>query len=133
MRRRSLLTLAVAVACFAAAPAGPPTPADLSPADAPEPAEPAGALPTNEGFAALLRTDPVRAFEVVLKRCNEYHKYTCTMEKHERINGKLKPPEVVWVAFRDEPFSVFMKWEGVPEYRYPYCTLYARGDNGGTP
>src|SRR5207237_6275166 len=79
MRRRSLLTLAAAVACFAAAPAGPPTPADLSPADAPEPAEPAGALPTGEGFAALLRTDPVRAFEVVLKRCNEYHKYTCTM------------------------------------------------------
>jgi hypothetical protein len=89
-------------------------------------------LPTNEEFAALLRTDPVRAFEACLQRYrNEIRGYTCTMEKRERIAGVLQPAEVVAVAFRDDPFSVFMKWDGVPRYRFPYCSLYVRGENGG--
>ena len=61
----------------------------------------------------------------------EVRGYTCTFEKRERIGGVLQPAEVVAVAFRDDPFSVFMKWEAVPKYRFPYCSLYVRGENGG--
>jgi hypothetical protein len=37
--------------------------------------------------------------------------YTGTFYKQERINGKLKDVEKISIVFKDEPFSVLMKWE----------------------
>jgi hypothetical protein len=128
---RSLLTALVAGLCFAAAPAGPSISIEPFIAGGTE-LPTTDTLPTNDGFASLLRADPLRAFEKSLQRYrDEIRGYTCTMEKQERIGGVLRPKEIVSVAFREEPFSVFMKWQGVPEYRLPYCSLYVRGENDG--
>lgn len=37
--------------------------------------------------------------------------YTCVFWKQERIDGKLRKLEKIRVSYRDEPVSVFMRWE----------------------
>jgi hypothetical protein len=132
MPARVLLTAVVAVTCFAAAPAGPPRPEEPGESVISEPPGPTGQLPTNAEFAALLRADPVRAFEAVLRRCKaEIHGLTCVMQKQERLAGQLGPVEVVDVAFRDDPFSVYMAWRGSVGLGKPVKSLYVQGENGG--
>ncbi|MFW5839595.1 MAG: DUF1571 domain-containing protein [Planctomycetota bacterium] len=59
----------------------------------------------------LARTDQA----ALLQRCLEhyqanYRNFTCTFTKQERIAGVLREAQRVQVWFRDEPFSVAMKW-----------------------
>jgi hypothetical protein len=50
--------------------------------------------------------------ECLLRYKRNVRGYTLTMSKQERIGGELeKQPEVMEVAFREEPFSVFLKWD----------------------
>jgi len=53
------------------------------------------------------------------------------MRKRERAGGTLGDPEEVDVAFRDDPFSVFMAWRGPVKLGKPVRTLYVRGENQG--
>lgn len=129
---RVLLTAVVAVTCFATAPAGPPIPSAPADPGATDAALPTGRLPTDREFVGLLKTDPIRAFEVVLQRYRrDVHGYTCVMRKQERVRGTLGPVEVVDVAFRDDPFSVFLAWQGSVGLGKPVRTLYVRGENQG--
>jgi hypothetical protein len=132
MHIRVVLTLAVAAACFAVSPAGPPIPAATDDPPVPEPHLASGGLPTDDEFAALLRTDPIRSFEAVLRRVKrDVQKFTCTMQKQERLGGTLGPVEEVYVAYRHDPYAVFMHWKGQVGFGKPIATLYVRGENGG--
>ncbi|MFQ5894028.1 MAG: DUF1571 domain-containing protein, partial [Nitrospinota bacterium] len=54
--------------------------------------------------------------------------YTATFTKQERINGTLRPPEVIFLKFQ-RPFKVYMKWvDGAKEGQE---VLYVKGQNGG--
>jgi hypothetical protein len=54
--------------------------------------------------------------------------YTLTMQKQERIKGRLNKKEVMEVWFRDQPHSVLLKWkEGA---RLAAGALYVEGENG---
>lgn len=36
--------------------------------------------------------------------------YSCTMIKQERIRGELQPESIIAMKFRQQPFSVYMRW-----------------------
>ena len=64
-----------------------------------------------EALERLAQTDHVALLETCLENYREnYSDYTCLFTKHERINGEFMPKQLVDVAFRQEPFSVAMKW-----------------------
>jgi hypothetical protein len=97
-------------------------PEDLPVRCGPTPAAPAvpladvcdngGKLPTNEEMARLARTDPVAFLENCLLRYNrEVKGYRTLFRKTERIQGKLRPSELVAVDFREDPFSVRFDWK----------------------
>jgi Protein of unknown function (DUF1571) len=122
-----LLPFAIAL-CFAAAPLGPPRPpkaAAIGPT-----LTGCEKLPTAEEFAVLARTDPLAMLNASMSRYRcEVKGYTCVMHKQERVGGSLGKPEVIDVAFRDDPFAVVMKWKqgaGLAN-----ATLYAKGENNG--
>jgi hypothetical protein len=49
------------------------------------------------------------------------------MLKQERLAGKLQPPELIAVSFREKPFSVLLRWiEGA---RLANAALYVEGEN----
>ncbi len=81
----------------------------------------------------LLHARPVDFLQLCLDRYDrEVHSYTCTFVKKERIAGKLYPPEkdqyeVIHVAFREEPFSVFFDWVAKP--KLASRVLYVEGQN----
>jgi hypothetical protein len=87
-----------------------------------------GKLPTNAEMERLARTDPVAFLENCLRRYNRTVKgYTCILQKQERIDGKLQRTEVIEAAFREEPFSVLMKWK--QGARQADAMLYVKGEN----
>jgi Protein of unknown function (DUF1571) len=78
----------------------------------------------------LAREDPVGFLEQCLKHYDAtIQGYTLTMEKQERLGGKLNKKEVIEVAFQDKPHSVFLHWlEG---QRLAEAALYVEGENDG--
>lgn len=77
----------------------------------------------------LPEPDPVRFLERCLERYDrEIHGYRCTFEKRERVAATLHPREVMEAAFREKPFSVYLRWlEGA---RKAERILYVEGQNG---
>ena len=43
--------------------------------------------------------------------------YTCTFQKQERIEGKLQDKEIIEVACREKPFSVYFCWIEGPAWQ----------------
>jgi hypothetical protein len=91
------------------------------------------------GMEKLAKTDPVAFLErVVDKYDKEVRSFRCTLEKQERVKGKLFPREVIDCRFREKPFSVRMDWKeedrgerlkrGLTD---PTAVLYVEGENGG--
>jgi hypothetical protein len=75
-------------------------------------------------------SDPLVFMEECVKRYDkEIQSYTTTLEKRERVAGTLRPREVVEAAFREKPFSVFMKWR-VGGSR-AHSVLWVEGENDG--
>jgi hypothetical protein len=81
----------------------------------------------------LRRTKPLTFLEMCLARQRrEVHSYKLRFLRKERIHGKLYPPEkdmyeIVDVAFREEPFSVFFKW--MSKGKLAAKVLYVEGEN----
>ncbi len=77
-----------------------------------EVASSAAPLPDADEMEKLARTNPVKFLEECERRYNELVKtgYTMTMQKQERLEGKLQEVELVDVAFRETPYSVYLKW-----------------------
>jgi len=89
------------------------------------------ALPTSAEIEKLARSDALAFLRECIRRYEkEVDGYTATLEKQEFLNGKLNPSEVVDVAFREEPFSVLMKWKSPPVGRADRA-LYVEGANDG--
>jgi hypothetical protein len=98
--------------------------ADVSPADAAD-------LPTPGQLERLARSDVIAFLRACLARYQrDVHGYRATLQKQERLGGKLGPVEVLDVAFREEPFSVLLRWRG-PSAGLHDRVLYAAGQNGG--
>jgi hypothetical protein len=85
-------------------------------------------LPDAAGMERLARTDPIAFLENCLRRYDRDVKgYTLTMQKQERIEGKLQRSEIIAVQFRGDPFSVLFDWkEGA---RLAQKVLYVKGEN----
>lgn len=76
----------------------------------------------------LLKDQPTKFLQMCLDRYDrEVQGYSCTLEKRERVAGKLKPREIVEAHFREQPFSVFMEWkQGAGRAKR---ILYVQGEN----
>jgi hypothetical protein len=87
-------------------------------------------LPDAAGLEALARKDAVAFLEKCLLRYDrEVKGYSLTMQKQERIEGKLQKKEVIDVHFKEGPHSVFMRWrEGA---RLVSRVVYVDGQNDG--
>jgi hypothetical protein len=76
----------------------------------------------------LAKNDPIAFLkECILRYDREVKGYTATLQKQERIDGRIERTELTDVAFREKPFSVLMKWkEGA---RRAAAVLYVNGEN----
>jgi Protein of unknown function (DUF1571) len=54
--------------------------------------------------------------------------YTCTLIKQERVGGQLQPENIIAVKFRNQPFSVYMKWSA-PRDSLGQEVCYVQGRN----
>jgi hypothetical protein len=110
-------------------------PADDSgprPAPTPPPAlDTSAALPSPEQLERLARTDAVAFLRAGLLRYRrEVQGYRAVLQKQERLNGKLGPVEVIDVCFREQPFSVLLRWKTPPSGLVDRA-LYVAGQNDG--
>jgi Protein of unknown function (DUF1571) len=85
-------------------------------------------LPSAAEMEHLVKTDAIAFLKECIRRYDrEVKGYTATLQKQERIDGRLERTEVIDVAFRETPFSVLMKWkEGG---RRAEAVLYVNGEN----
>jgi hypothetical protein len=88
-------------------------------------------LPSSDQVESLIKSDPIAFLrDSLIRYRREVRGYYCTLQKQERIKGKLGPGEVIGVAFREEPFSVLMHWQ-TPPLGMADRALYVAGQNGG--
>ena len=59
----------------------------------------------------MAENDPIALIEHCLDNVTQYHDYTLTFVKQERIKGKLRDAQKISVKHRTAPFSVGMVWE----------------------
>ncbi|HEV3263023.1 MAG TPA: DUF1571 domain-containing protein [Gemmataceae bacterium] len=85
-------------------------------------------LPDAATMEKLAEKDPVAFLRYCILRYDRQVKgYTATLQKQERLKGKLYPTEIIEVSFREKPFSVFMHWLKNP--RKAETVLYVKGEN----
>lgn len=85
-------------------------------------------LPSSAEMQRLAKNDPIAFLETCIRRYDRQVKgYTATLSKQERLDGRLQGTEVIAVAFREEPFSVLLKWKRGA--RRAAATLYVKGEN----
>src|SRR5690349_4204007 len=114
--------------CFLLLPAGPRADSAHRGAAVPlrEVADNGAPLPDNEEMGRLARTDPLAFLENCLRRYDrEVKGYRATLEKRERLGGKLQGGEVIDVWFQEKPFSVLLDWQRGT--RLAQRTLYQKG------
>lgn len=91
------------------------------------------ALRTEESEASparLARRDPVGFLEYCLRQYRaRYRDYTCTFLKQERIGGTLGPVQTIDAKYRDEPFSVVLRWAA--NAPAGDLAIYVEGENDG--
>ncbi len=91
----------------------------------------AAQLPAAEQMESLARVDPIAFLRACLLRYRkEVQGYSATLQKQERLNGKLGPWELLSVDFREQPFSVLLSWKSSPAGMADRA-LYVVGENGG--
>ena len=129
--RRLLLLLCLPL-LLSLSPSGPDTvmssPADRPSGDKRDPAADKGPLPNAAEMERLAREKPVEFLEQCLRHYDRSVKgYTTTMQKQERLGGRLQPTEVIEASFREDPFSVSMHW--VEGARLAEAVVYVEGEN----
>ena len=68
-------------------------------------------LSNSSDMTNLARNDPFAFLQNCLKLYEKNIRgYKVTMQKQERLQGRLQNRELIEVAFREQPFSVFMRW-----------------------
>jgi hypothetical protein len=87
------------------------------------------ALPNAPKMERLAENDPLKFLEECLIRYKrEVKGFTCIFQKQELIGDKLYPVEIIDVAFRDNPHSVYMAWQ--QGTRRAERVLYVAGEHG---
>jgi Protein of unknown function (DUF1571) len=86
------------------------------------------ALPSTAEMEHLARTDPLAFLENCLQRCRrEVRAYRAVWLKQDRVDGLLRPKALIEVCFREEPYSLFLRWrEGTGKAE---SVLYVEGEN----
>jgi hypothetical protein len=85
-------------------------------------------LPDESAMEKLAKNDPLSFFRQCLRRYDrEVFAYTCTLDKTERLDGKVQPTEEIKVSFREEPFTALLEWE--KNARLAKRSLYVKGQN----
>jgi len=85
-------------------------------------------LPDESAMQKLAKDDPLAFFRQCLRRYDrEVFAYTCTLDKTERLDGKVQPTEEIKVSFREEPFTALLEWE--KNARLAKRSLYVKGQN----
>ncbi len=86
--------------------------------------------PDASGMTNLARNDPFAFLNNCLKHYDQAIRgYQLTMQKQERLQGRLQNKEVIEVAFREKPYSVSLHWlEGA---RKADRVTYVAGENDG--
>lgn len=131
MRYRLLAVPVCMLLCFLMVPDRNPVALSIAPPPPPENVGDDGStLPDESKLRRLAETDPVTFLRWCLVRYQrEIDGYQGVMIKHERINGKLHPPETIDFWFREEPYSVLMKWRlGA---RQASAAMYVANENNG--
>jgi hypothetical protein len=124
--RRILLILPL---CLIVAPSRPAT-APAARAPVPEAdVNRSDSLPTAHQFEELASKDVIAFLKAsVLRYEKEVKSYQAVLVKQEFVGGKLNPVETIDVWFRDDPYSVLMRWKGDCPGRADRA-LYVRGAN----
>jgi len=97
-------------------------------------ANPVGRLPDPDANPAKPDPLPVPSPVAFLEKCLERYDrqdiqgYRAILNKQERIDGKLDPPEEIEIWYRAQPRSVFMHW--LQGARGADSVLYVEGENG---
>lgn len=128
MRRAFLLVILTLPICLSLAPRRPFLPGPELPANQPA-LTIRGELPSEDQFRQIACTDPIAMIEAALKRYEkEITSYQCVLVKQERVNGVLNPKEETIAAnYREEPFSVAMRW--LDGHTQADASLYVQGEN----
>ena len=78
----------------------------------------------------LARNDPLAFLENCVKHYDHNVRgYLTTMQKQERLQGRLQNKEVIEVAFRDQPHSVSLHW--LQGARKADRVVFVAGENDG--
>jgi hypothetical protein len=108
---RGVLFCLIPCYLLAAAPAGPARRGRPPERPVPVLSDDGRPLSDAEQMERLARERPVEFVEECLRRYRrDVHAYALTMTKEERIDGQLQPPEEMEVAFREQPYSVWLRW-----------------------
>jgi hypothetical protein len=131
MRYRLLAIPVCMLLCLLIVPEHNPVALSIAPPPPPEEvADDGSKLPDQAKMAKLAEQDPVAFLKWCLVRYQrEAHAYEGVMIKHERINGKLHPAETIDFWFREEPYSVVMKWRHGA--RQAAAAMYVANENNG--
>jgi hypothetical protein len=126
---RPLLLSVFCCYLLSAAPSGPPRDGRAPERTAPVVIDHGQRLSDAEEMARLAHDRPLDFLrECLLRYKRGVRGYTLTMSKQERIGGVLESqPEIMEVAFREEPFSVFLKWD--KGAHRAESVLYVEGEN----
>jgi Protein of unknown function (DUF1571) len=85
-------------------------------------------LVASDEMEELAKYNPVQFMENCLRRYKRtVTAYTLTLDKQERLGGKLQPQEIIAATFREKPFSVLLRWE--KGARLADSVLYVDGEN----
>jgi hypothetical protein len=100
-----------------------PPPAQVSP--------PANVVQTPAAAASVSPMDrPLQFVAQARQSYQQVRDYTCTMIKQERVNGQLQPENMIAMKFRNQPFSIYMKWSSPRESQgQEVCYVQGRNNN----
>jgi hypothetical protein len=66
----------------------------------------------NDELRLLAETNHIALLKACLVDCEKsYRRYSCRLERQERLGGVLTPVQVIDVKFRNDPYSVLMLWQ----------------------
>lgn len=100
--------------------------------DAPPNQAPPVQVPPPEAPAAPSVESPLAKLRALQRQAVERYatipSYIVRLRRHEQINGKDKPEELLLMKFRQQPFSVYFKWLGTEGQGRE--VVYVKGQHG---
>jgi hypothetical protein len=74
--------------------------------------------------------EPLRLMAAARQSFQNLQDYTCVLVKRERLRGQLQPDQVIAMRVRNQPFSVYLRWEQ-PRSLAGQEACYVTGRNDG--